>query len=78
MSLEKRMHDKSIMDLATMADTLQCTMVPTGVWALYYNDYGPIIAAVYPGELEARRNADPSFHHVVFLPWGKRIDEVVK
>jgi hypothetical protein len=50
----------------------------SGVWAVYYYDVGPVIATVYANELEARRNADDSFHRVVFLPWGKRIDEVVR
>ena len=49
-----------------------------GVWAVYYYDYAAIISCVYADELEARRHADPGFHHVVFLPWGVPLAEVLK
>jgi hypothetical protein len=53
-------------------------MKKKGVWAVYFYDYGPILSKVYARELEARRNAVPNFHHVIFLPFGADFDEIVR
>lgn len=48
-----------------------------GVWATYESfDDGTFITSVHPGELEARRAMEHS-GGVVFVPWGKSIDEVL-
>jgi hypothetical protein len=49
-----------------------------GVWVVYFWDVSPMVSSVYADELEARRNAVPNWHHVIFLPFGASFDDIVR